>query len=428
MSNYVKATNFATKDTLPTGDSNKIVKGTEIDNEFNAIAGAVSSKADLSSPTFTGTPSAPTATSGSNTTQIANTAYVTAERTAVATLTNKTLTSPAIEGSIVFEGATADDFETTLTVTDPTDDRTITLPNDSGTVALTSQLASPAALFTSSGTYSIAGTTSLVITASAHGRAVDDVVYLDFTSGGLTDGYYTVTAVTTDTLTVTYGSSTTASGNVTGYYSNLGTIALASEVEALAGTNNSRVITPKSLDTVLDTRFSVEGTAPSFLARAWVYFNGSVDADKSGSWTRTDTTVTVTMVNHGFIVGNRGYLNFNATVADGVYEITSVADANTFTVTSATSGTASGTVISQQQTIYRDGNVSVVSRQGTGDYLINFAQPMPSEYYGFSFVSSSAQIGIDTGNLPSTGGFRIQCTNSAGTATDGAYISAIVVG
>jgi hypothetical protein len=77
MSSYVKATNFATKDTLPTGDSNKIVKGTEIDNEFNAIAGAVSSKADLASPAFTGVPSAPTATPGSNTTQIANTAFVT---------------------------------------------------------------------------------------------------------------------------------------------------------------------------------------------------------------------------------------------------------------------------------------------------------------------------------------------------------------
>jgi hypothetical protein len=78
MSNYTKATNFATKDTLPTGDSNKIVKGTEIDNEFNSISGAISSKADLASPSLTGTPLAPTATAGSNTTQIATTAFVTA--------------------------------------------------------------------------------------------------------------------------------------------------------------------------------------------------------------------------------------------------------------------------------------------------------------------------------------------------------------
>ena len=61
MSNYVKSTNFATKDTLPAGDTNKIVKGTEIDTEFNNIATAVSTKADTASPTFTGTTTLATA-------------------------------------------------------------------------------------------------------------------------------------------------------------------------------------------------------------------------------------------------------------------------------------------------------------------------------------------------------------------------------
>jgi hypothetical protein len=41
-------------------------------------------------------------------------------------------------GSLVFEGSTADGFETTLAVTDPTADNTITLPNSSGTVPLLS--------------------------------------------------------------------------------------------------------------------------------------------------------------------------------------------------------------------------------------------------------------------------------------------------
>jgi len=43
-------------------------------------------------------------------------------------------------GSLVFEGATNDAFETTLAVADPTADHTITLPNATGTVALTSDL------------------------------------------------------------------------------------------------------------------------------------------------------------------------------------------------------------------------------------------------------------------------------------------------
>lgn len=113
MSNYTKATNFATKDTLPTGDSNKIVKGTEIDNEFNAIAGAISSKADLASPSLTGTPTAPTAASGSNTLQLATTAFVTGavtsatadSLTSTATLTNKTLTSPVINTPTISGGS-----------------------------------------------------------------------------------------------------------------------------------------------------------------------------------------------------------------------------------------------------------------------------------------------------------------------------------
>jgi hypothetical protein len=65
------------------------------------------------------------------------------------TLTNKTLTSPTITNptitglalggaSFTFEGSTADDYETTLTATDPTADRTITLPDQTGTVALES--------------------------------------------------------------------------------------------------------------------------------------------------------------------------------------------------------------------------------------------------------------------------------------------------
>jgi len=49
MSNYTKSTDFASKDTLPSGDSAKIVRGTEIDAEFEAIETAISSKYDSGS-------------------------------------------------------------------------------------------------------------------------------------------------------------------------------------------------------------------------------------------------------------------------------------------------------------------------------------------------------------------------------------------
>lgn len=102
MTDYVKSTNFASKDSLASGNPLKIVKGTEIDAEFNNIATAVGTKADsatvtsslalkadttavntaldlkapLASPTFTGTPAAPTASVNTNTTQVATTAFV----------------------------------------------------------------------------------------------------------------------------------------------------------------------------------------------------------------------------------------------------------------------------------------------------------------------------------------------------------------
>lgn len=60
MSNYTKSTDFASKDSLPTGDPSKVIKGTEINTEFANLQVAVNSKSDTASPTFTGTVTATT--------------------------------------------------------------------------------------------------------------------------------------------------------------------------------------------------------------------------------------------------------------------------------------------------------------------------------------------------------------------------------
>lgn len=62
MSNYTVTTDFALKDDLASGNANKIIKGSEFAAEFNNIATASATKADLASPTFTGTVVIPTAT------------------------------------------------------------------------------------------------------------------------------------------------------------------------------------------------------------------------------------------------------------------------------------------------------------------------------------------------------------------------------
>ena len=112
-------------------DGNLFVPGTDIELTDTYTVTLTSSNAtDDRTVTF---PDATTTLVGTDTTD---------------TLTNKTLTSPVVSGlalsdaSIVFEGAVADSYETTLTVGEPTADNTITLPDATGTVALTSNIPS----------------------------------------------------------------------------------------------------------------------------------------------------------------------------------------------------------------------------------------------------------------------------------------------
>ena len=58
MNDYTKTTNFAAKDALVSGNAAKVVKGTEVNTEFDNIATAVATKANLAGPTFTGTTTA----------------------------------------------------------------------------------------------------------------------------------------------------------------------------------------------------------------------------------------------------------------------------------------------------------------------------------------------------------------------------------
>jgi hypothetical protein len=59
MANYTPITDFAAKDDMLENDPLKIVRGTEIMDEFLAIQSAVATKANIASPTFTGTVTVP---------------------------------------------------------------------------------------------------------------------------------------------------------------------------------------------------------------------------------------------------------------------------------------------------------------------------------------------------------------------------------
>ena len=71
-----------------------------------------------------------------NNVTIGNNLTVSGDLTVNGTTTTVNSTTIEVTNSFTFEGTTSDDFETTLTVIDPTADRTVSLPNATGTIVL----------------------------------------------------------------------------------------------------------------------------------------------------------------------------------------------------------------------------------------------------------------------------------------------------
>lgn len=139
------------------------------------------------------------------------------------TLTNKTLTSPVISGlylsdaSIVFEGAVADSYETTLIVGEPTDDRTLTLPDATGTVALTSDLTN-------------------FITASSTNTLTNKTLTSPVVSGlQLLDGSIVVEGATADEFETTVVFTDPTADRTITFQDVTGTVALLGDISAATG-------------------------------------------------------------------------------------------------------------------------------------------------------------------------------------------------
>ena len=245
MANYTKSTNFTAKDSLLTGNPSKLVRGTEIDIEFNNIATAVATKADTNSPTFTGTPAAPTAATGTSTTQIATTAFVNAQIAASGSGSFTDATFEVVDNTDATKKAM---FESSGITTATT--RTFTFPDKSGTLALTQDVGSLNAVnnTTTSGTYSVSASATITITAS-HAFSIGQEVRVTFTNtsgSSLTAGNFLITGVTgTTAFTINYGSTVTSGGTV--LVERYGMIAVANTTDMSVGTNQIKAVTPKLL-------------------------------------------------------------------------------------------------------------------------------------------------------------------------------------
>jgi hypothetical protein len=191
MANYTKTTDFAAKDTLPGGDTNKVVRGSEFETEFDAISTAIATKSDTASPTFTGTVTIPTvdinAGAIDGTTIGANSA-------AAGTFTNLNATTVDLDGGTL----------------------------DGATIGGTTAGAGTFTNLTATGTVTFSGATlsdlGTVTTADINGGTIDGV-----TIGGSSAGAGTFTSVTATTAdinggtadNVVIGGSTAAAGTFT---------------------------------------------------------------------------------------------------------------------------------------------------------------------------------------------------------------------
>jgi hypothetical protein len=223
------------------------------------------------------------------------------------TLTNKTITSPTVSGltlsdaSIVIEGSTANDFETTLTVTDPTGDRTITFPDASGTVAFTSDITVSASSTNTFTNKSIAlGANTVSGTLAEFNTAVTDADFVSLAgTETLTNKTLTSPTLTTPNIGAATATSITLTDALIGTATQAITDGTATVVDSWAAATYSSakyIVQMKNGNDieVLEVLVTVDGNNNVYLTEyADVISNtsiGTTDADYSGGNVRLKVT------------------------------------------------------------------------------------------------------------------------------------------
>jgi len=146
--------------------------------------------------------------------------------------------------SIVFEGATANAFETTIEVTDPTADRTITFPDATGTVALLSDISSASDLLSTS---DIEEGTNLYFTDERAQDAVGEALGTGLSYNDTT-GAISVTTNTYDAYGAAAAAQTAAESTASGYVTtHAGLTEAHGATGAVVGTTNTQTLTNKTL-------------------------------------------------------------------------------------------------------------------------------------------------------------------------------------
>jgi hypothetical protein len=301
------------------------------------------------------------------------------------TLTNKTFTSPTISGltlsdsSIIFEGSTANDFETTLQVTDPTADRVITIPNVNGTIITTGNLSDITDIGVFSSTIKMEGATAddYELTLSAGNPTEDREITFPnasgtvITTGNLSDitavGVLTTSVVfegsTADDYELTLGAGNPTSDITISFPDAAGTLVVDTATQTL--TNKTLTSPLVSNLQITDGSIVLEGSTPNDFETTLTVTDPTADRtitipDASGTIAfTTDITVSATSTN---TFSNKSISLATNTVSGTTAEFnTALSDSNFVTI--GDTGTVTSTMIADGTIVDGDINASAAIAQ-----------------------------------------------------------------
>jgi hypothetical protein len=364
------------------------------------------------------------------------------------------LTTPLVTvsgASIILEGATADDFETTLTVTDPTADRTITFPNATGTVVTTGNLSAAtehiedtvAAQLVTNGSHS-----GIAATYDDGGDGAIDLNVDDFTItlAGDLGGSATITNLADATLTATIQADSVAMGtDTTGNY--VATVTGTSNEVEVSGSGSETAAITVGLPSAVTVTTSL--TTPLVnVSGASIVLEGATANDFETTLTVTDPTadrtitlpdVTGTVVTTGNLsattehiqdtvgaqlVTNGSHTHLTATYDDGGDGAVDIA-LNTTAVTAASYGSATavpGYTVDAYGRLTAASNTTIAIPSTA---VTDFTEAV-QDVSGAQIATNGTHVGL-TAAYDDAGDGAIDLTVAAtlGTHTSGNYVATV---